>query len=569
MDGLMIDAPPQPGFASWHTPAVPDPREPTAPPQGFTGDVLTPAFRQFNAVGSMYDVGSRAAGFAIDPSYDATTDKDIVSPDSKYFPSLGSFVGTRSKQETQAIMARIDRTQQDRDNIARSGWRGYVAALIAGALDPVNAVAALSGFGDEVAATRIGSAVIKAGEGAVSTGLAAGTQQTILQGLDPTHTTSESLWNTLVAASLGGILGGGGSLLSRPEVESIRSGLSGRSNTAVDAATAADTVVHNPLDIVGYNARLAESGVPAVDRPDFLSAYSRVMNDFHANAAELEAIRLEAGQPRTAPEIVAETTRLAGIRDRDLAELDSILRDYSKTGTAASGHAPVEQSAGPAIVPVSAEIARPKAGEPLVAPMPIVTEAPGLARAASEQAAPAAETAGAPRAASKIGKSIEQKAVDARLTNGFADTAGYDTVTIKDQAERATKVVNDDIEHARSIVRGEEELPQGLHGISLISAMEEHLRKNPSAEVAYELANSPLVSQTSAAAQVLRLAAERAPDSVAAKFQAIRDARLAAAERRGGVKAATKKVTDDIKANVAAAASKRPTWEAFVKSIEC
>ena len=78
------------------------------------------------------------------------------------------------------------------------------------------------------------------------------------------------------------------------------------------------------------------------------------------------------------------------------------------------------------------------------------------------------------------------------------------------------------IEKSRAIIRGEIELPKGLKGTSAIIAMEEYLKKNPNAEMAYELANSPLVSETSAAAQELRIAAEREPDSFTAKIQELK-----------------------------------------------
>lgn len=172
---------------------------------------------------------------------------------------------------------------------------------------------------------------------------------------------------------------------------------------------------------------------------------------------------------------------------------------------------------------------------------------------------------------SKIGKSIETKAVEAKLTNGFSETAGYDPITIQDQAEKATTLVNSDITKAREVIRGDTPLPAGLRGTALITAMEVHLKDHPSADMAYELANSPLVSATSAAAQELRLAAERVPDSITAKFQAIRDARLAAVEKRtgGSVKKATKEITRTIRKQIQKTASKKSAWMSFVDSIAC
>lgn len=130
---------------------------------------------------------------------------------------------------------------------------------------------------------------------------------------------------------------------------------------------------------------------------------------------------------------------------------------------------------------------------------------------------------------SKIGKSIELKAIEEKLTHGFSEIAEYSPITIKDQAKKSTDLINSDIDKTRRIIRGEEELPEGLKGTALITAMEERIKANPDAEMAYELANSFLVSSTSSAAQELRLAAERDPDSAMAKLQEILKVREAKA----------------------------------------
>lgn len=169
---------------------------------------------------------------------------------------------------------------------------------------------------------------------------------------------------------------------------------------------------------------------------------------------------------------------------------------------------------------------------------------------------------------SKIGKSVEAKAVENKLTKGFGKTAQYETINLKDQAKRATDLVNDNHEQARSIIRGDEPLPEGLKGTALITAMEEHIKQNPNADTAYELANSPLISGTSEAAQEMRLAAERSPDSATSRLQDIRRAREAKIDnlpkKRSGaikdLKESTNRVNlpiDDLK------------WDRFLDTIKC
>jgi hypothetical protein len=197
------------------------------------------------------------------------------------------------------------------------------------------------------------------------------------------------------------------------------------------------------------------------------------------------------------------------------------------------------------------------------------TEAPKPAEKQPTEAAP--KGLQTKQGESRIGKSIEQKAVEAKLTTGFSKTAGYDPITIKDQAEKATDLVNSNIEDAQAIVRGEKPLPQGLKGTALLTAMEEHLKANPDPQLAYELANSPLVSKTSEAAQEMRLAAEREPDSLTAQAAAIKAAREQSIEKTTGkpIKDVKNTTIKDIKDSIAKSASKRPTWDAFIKDLTC
>jgi hypothetical protein len=127
-----------------------------------------------------------------------------------------------------------------------------------------------------------------------------------------------------------------------------------------------------------------------------------------------------------------------------------------------------------------------------------------------------------PKTPSKIARSIEAKAIESKLSRGFEGLAGYEKVSVKNQRIRALRTLQD-IEQTRKIIRGEAELPAGLKGISLVTAVEERIAKTGDMELAYELANSPLISEVSAAAQELRLAAERIPDSATLRIQQLKN----------------------------------------------
>lgn len=130
---------------------------------------------------------------------------------------------------------------------------------------------------------------------------------------------------------------------------------------------------------------------------------------------------------------------------------------------------------------------------------------------------------------SKVAQSIENKVVESGLSQGFSDLAGYDPITIRDQAKRASDLMQSDMEKAKQMVMGEIPMEPGLRGEMLIKAMEDHAMAKGDAKLAMDIANSPLVSETSAHAQALRILAERNPDSAVIKMREVRQARQEAA----------------------------------------
>lgn len=170
---------------------------------------------------------------------------------------------------------------------------------------------------------------------------------------------------------------------------------------------------------------------------------------------------------------------------------------------------------------------------------------------------------------SKIAKSIEAKAIEQKLTQGFEGVAGYDKITIKDQAQKATDLINSDIEKARAIIRGEQPLPDGLKGTALITVAEEYIKNTGDAQMAFELANSPLVSETSAAAQELRLAAERTPDSATAKLQEIKKAREAKAEAQKSKEVRKVVKTAKVETEKLNLTKEEVSWDKFLAEITC
>jgi len=161
---------------------------------------------------------------------------------------------------------------------------------------------------------------------------------------------------------------------------------------------------------------------------------------------------------------------------------------------------------------------------------------------------------------SKVAKSIESKTIEEGLTKGFENMAGYEKITIKDQARRASDVMKD-ITKATDMVEGKIPMANGLRPEMLIKAMEDYALRTGNADLALKIAKSPLVSETSAHAQALRILAERNPDSATEAIRKVAKAKRKKAGKKKG------KVAKEIKKNI-----KKPTrgdWEAFIKEIQC
>jgi len=199
-----------------------------------------------------------------------------------------------------------------------------------------------------------------------------------------------------------------------------------------------------------------------------------------------------------------------------------------------------------------------------------VTEKPAVVAPVIEKAIPALPITGKGKV-SKIAGSIEAKSIEQGLTKGYGHLAEYTPIVIKEQAQKASDLINSNIDEVRKIIRGEAPLPEGLKGTALITAMEEHIKKTADGELASELANSPLVSGTSAAAQELRLAAERDPES---PVKAIADVNKLLEERakkrypKQILAKAKENVTNSIK-NEIKKANTSQSWQQFILSIRC
>ncbi len=197
-----------------------------------------------------------------------------------------------------------------------------------------------------------------------------------------------------------------------------------------------------------------------------------------------------------------------------------------------------------------------------------------IATPIAKEIAKVEETAGKGKV-SKIAASIEAKAIEQGITKGFGHLAEFTPIVIKEQSQLFTDLVNNNIGEARSMVRGEKPIPEGSNGIFLVKAVEEVIKKTGDGELALELANSPLVSGTSIAAQTLRGAAERDSESPVKAIEDINKLLDETAKKRypgkvltNAKKAISNQYQKGYKSEIKKANSSQ-SWQQFILSIRC
>lgn len=172
---------------------------------------------------------------------------------------------------------------------------------------------------------------------------------------------------------------------------------------------------------------------------------------------------------------------------------------------------------------------------------------------------------------SKVAKSIEAKAIEEKLTKGFGDIAGYEKITIKDQAQKTAKLLDEEYDNAVKMVRGEIPVKEGIKPEMLIKTMEDYAQAKGDVNLLRDIAKSPLVSETSAHAQSLRILAERNPESAVANIKRVAEERAATFEKKTGksISKAKKEIADEIKSKAKQKIPTREDWNKFIEEIKC
>lgn len=171
---------------------------------------------------------------------------------------------------------------------------------------------------------------------------------------------------------------------------------------------------------------------------------------------------------------------------------------------------------------------------------------------------------------SGLAKSINQLLLEKKIISHSGELSKYQNSTITEQSKLATDFVNEGPVAFRPALRGEVDLPGRLKPGNFALGVVKYLKLNPNPDVAYELLNSPLLSEVSEAGSTLGLLQNREQDSLTSVANDIRKAREAklgdkttiAAKKRLAVKDIVK---EQQKVNLSKDEMK---WDNFIDNIK-
>lgn len=163
----------------------------------------------------------------------------------------------------------------------------------------------------------------------------------------------------------------------------------------------------------------------------------------------------------------------------------------------------------------------------------------------------------------KVGKSIESNLVEAKLIEGIEDIPQAERITFKDQAEKAAKIVNEDVKRVEAILRGEEPKPSELTIGALFDAVEAKIEATGDVALMDALMKSPLIKETSIHAQELTALRMRRPDSLVSMVEDI------IKTRENNVKELAPKAKVEVKAKFRESLPKAKDWSSYLESLKC
>lgn len=165
------------------------------------------AMQRENPYVSAIEAARQPSMSPLDPSYDPF--RNIAG----YEDYASSFIAANSDDDVLSIKSRIDTERKRNELLASGGWRGVVANLGAGLVDPIMLIPV---GGELISVSRTGRALESALRVGAAAGLTTAAQEVALQATQVTRPISESAIAVAGASLLGSVLGGAAGAIARP-----------------------------------------------------------------------------------------------------------------------------------------------------------------------------------------------------------------------------------------------------------------------------------------------------------------------------------------------------------------
>lgn len=176
--------------------------KPEPEPEPLPGGTLGAAFRIGNPTWNFLDYATRPR-FTPDPAFNLS---EALKKNELWDDHRFDFLGVSSEQEFTYRASILRGEQRDRETLARSGWTGIGASVLAGAIDPTILLPLTAG----------GTGLRAVGEGALLAAAGAGASESVLQLAQVERPLEETAFALGTATVLGGLLGGAVGQLHKP-----------------------------------------------------------------------------------------------------------------------------------------------------------------------------------------------------------------------------------------------------------------------------------------------------------------------------------------------------------------
>jgi diguanylate cyclase (GGDEF)-like protein len=168
-----------------------------------------------------------------------------------------------------------------------------------------------------------------------------------------------------------------------------------------------------------------------------------------------------------------------------------------------------------------------------------------------------------------LASGVERKALVNHLELTVGDLPEYRTISMAQQATRASELLAQDPELARRVATGEALAPRGLLPESVFVAVEQRAIEQGDVNTLRELATGRLTSEATTMGQRIRALGERDPDSPVSAMQEIVNTRTGGAKNAEKVLRATDDEVEAMTKHLDAAKIDGDAWAKFIESIKC